>query len=81
MRGMTVVATYLPHGGVILDSRPGHTVVGLLYSYDPFQRYESVRLARVVHTLSMSARSGPELFLDDHRGIYIPRDFANRINR
>ena len=43
---MTFTITF-PDGTAVEDSRPGHSVAGLLYMIDPFQRGARVRLSRV----------------------------------
>lgn len=43
-----IVTTVLPSGQSFgPDWRPGHSISGLLYYLDPFQRYYATRLARV----------------------------------
>lgn len=43
----TETHTY-PNGGRYESTRPGHTIAGLLYYRDPFQRETRVPLRRVV---------------------------------
>lgn len=50
MTGMTqllnvpTIVTTLPDGRVVQDTRPGHSVSGLMFYLDPFIRYHGVKL-------------------------------------
>ena len=44
---MVSVLTWHPSGRITNDRRPGHTLPGLMFYLDPFQREAYIRLARV----------------------------------
>jgi hypothetical protein len=44
---MPRITTTKPDGTTVKDTRPGHTISGLLYTLDPFQRAELLSPTRV----------------------------------
>lgn len=44
LHNIPTITTTLPNGRVMQDTRPGHSVAGLMFFLDPFIRYHGVRL-------------------------------------
>jgi hypothetical protein len=44
----------MPDGRTMPDRRPGHSVSGLLYYYDPFQRAHNVNACKVAKHIRFS---------------------------
>lgn len=44
LHNIPVIVTTLPDGRVSTDTRPGHSVAGLMFFLDPFIRYHGVRV-------------------------------------
>jgi hypothetical protein len=55
MRKLAIITITYPHGGSVVDNRPGHTLDGLLFYQDPFQRNVRVRLAHVAMYLGVAS--------------------------